>query len=64
MRRSAKCFIHHIKTERNLSPRTVSTYRQDIDLFIAFVEQHCRHGLLPGQITVDMIQAFLDRTKS
>lgn len=60
MRRSAKYFNHHIKKERNLSPCTVTSYGRDIDLFITFVEQHYQRGLLPGQVTADMIQAFLE----
>ena len=60
MRRSAKCYVHHMKMERNFSPCTVLSYRRDIELFIHFVEQHYERGLLPGQVTVEMIQAYLE----
>ena len=60
MRRAAKCFINHIKNERNLSQRTVTTYQKDLGLFIGFVQKRYRRDLLPGQIAPDMIQAYLE----
>ena len=60
MRRSAKRFINHIKTERGLSRATVESYRDDLKKFIEFVENKKGRGLLPGDVSPEVIQEFLD----
>jgi site-specific recombinase XerD len=50
MRRAAKCFIHHLRTERNLSPFTIASYDRDIGQFIDFVEKH--RGRKTGKVAV------------
>ncbi|OGV70464.1 MAG: hypothetical protein A2283_19150 [Lentisphaerae bacterium RIFOXYA12_FULL_48_11] len=60
MRRAAKRFINHIKTERGLSRETVDSYRDDLKKFIEFVETKKGRGLLPGDISPEVIQEFLD----
>lgn len=49
MRRAAKRFINHIKTERGLSRETVESYRDDLKKFIEFVETKKGRGLLPAR---------------
>jgi site-specific recombinase XerD len=47
MRRAAKRFINHIKSERGMSPTTVASYRDDIKKFIEFLEARVDRGKLP-----------------
>ena len=60
MRRSAKRFINHIRTERGMSPATVNSYRDDLRKFITFAEDRVGRGLLPGDVTPGLIQEFLE----
>jgi len=60
VRRAAKRFINHIKTGRGLSRETVESYRDDLKKFIEFVETRKGKGLLPGDVTPEVIQEFLD----
>ncbi|MBL7076700.1 MAG: tyrosine-type recombinase/integrase [Kiritimatiellae bacterium] len=60
MRRAAQRFINYIKSERGMSPATVHSYREDLRKFIEFLENHWGRCLLPGDVTPEMIQAFLD----
>ena len=60
MRRAAKRFINYIRSERGMSPSTVHSYRQDLKKFIEFLEKHWGRYLLPGDVTQEMILAFLD----
>lgn len=60
MRRAAKRFINHIKTERGLSPETVESYREDLRKFIEYAEAKKGRGLLPGDIRPEVIQEFID----
>ncbi len=32
-------FLHHLRSERQVSPRTISAYRRDLDSFIAFIAE-------------------------
>ena len=54
MRRAAKRFINHIKSERGLSRETVESYRDDLKKFIEFVEDRKGRGLLPGDVTPEV----------
>ncbi len=60
MRRAAKRFINHIKSERGMSPTTVASHRDDIKKFIEFLEARGGRGMLPGDLTAEMIQDFMD----
>lgn len=60
MRRAARRFINHIKAERGMSPVTVESYRDDLKKFIEFLEDRYSRGMLPGDVTPDMIQQFLE----
>ena len=60
MRRAAQRFINYIKSERGMSPATVHSYREDLRKFIEFLESHWGRCLLPGDVTPEMILAFLD----
>ena len=60
MRRAAQRFINYIKSERGMSPATVHSYREDLRKFIEFLENHWGRCLLPGDVTPEMILAFLD----
>jgi site-specific recombinase XerD len=60
MRRSARRFVNHVRTERGMSPATISSYRDDLKKFIEFLEIHWGKGMLPGDVTSDMIQQFLE----
>jgi len=60
MRREAKRFINHIKTERGLSRETVESYQDDLKKFIEFVEAKKGRGLLPGDVSSEVIQEFID----
>jgi len=60
MRRAAQRFINYIKSERGMSPATVLSYREDLRKFIEFLEKHWGRYLLPGDVTQEMILAFLD----
>lgn len=60
MRRSAKRFINHIRTDRGMSPATVSSYEDDLKKFISFAETRVGCGLLPGDVTPGLIQEFLE----
>jgi site-specific recombinase XerD len=60
MRRAAKRFINYIRSERGMSPSTVHSYREDLKKFIEFLESHWGRYLLPGDVTQEMILAFLD----
>ena len=60
MRRAAQRLINYIKSERGMSPATVHSYREDLRKFIEFLENHWGRCLLPGDVTPEMIQAFLD----
>jgi site-specific recombinase XerD len=55
MRREAKRFINHIKTERGLSRETVESYQDDLKKFIEFVEGKKGRGLLPGDVSSEVI---------
>jgi site-specific recombinase XerD len=59
-RRSARRFLNHIKTERGLSPETVESDGDDLKKFIEFVEVRKGKGLLPGDVTTEVIHEFLD----
>jgi integrase/recombinase XerC len=43
-----------------MSPTTVESYRDDLKKFIEYAEDNWGKGLLPGDITPEMIQGFLD----
>ena len=43
-----------------MSPATVESYRDDLKKFIEFVEGKKGRGLLPGDVTPEIIQEFLD----
>jgi site-specific recombinase XerD len=60
MRRAARRFINHIKSERGMSPATVNSYRADLKKFIVFLEGRWSRGMLPGDVTGDMIQQFME----
>jgi integrase/recombinase XerC len=60
MRRAAQRFINYIRSERGMSPSTVHSYREDLKKFIEFLEKHWGRYLLPGDVTQEMILAFLD----
>ena len=60
MRRAAKRFINHIKSERGMSSTTVDSYRDDIKKFIEFLEARVGRGMLPGDVVPEMIQNFMD----
>lgn len=60
MRRVAKRFINHISSERGMSPTTVESYRDDIKKFIEFLEARCGRGMLPGDVTAEMIHDFME----
>ena len=60
MRRAAKRFVNHIKSERGMSSTTVKSYRDDIKKFIEFLEVQGVRGMLPGDVTPDMIQDFME----
>jgi site-specific recombinase XerD len=60
VRRAAKRFINHIKTERGLSPETVESYRDDLKKFIEYAEAKKGRGLLPGDIRPEVMQEFID----
>jgi len=60
MRRAAKRFINHISSERGMSPTTVASYRDDIKKFIEFLEARGGRGMLPGDVTAEMIQDFME----
>lgn len=60
MRRAARRFINHIKEERGMSPTTVESYRDDLKKFIEFLENRYSRGMLPGDVTPDMIKQFIE----
>lgn len=60
MRRAAKRFINHVRSERGMSPATVESYRDDLKKFIEFLESRKVRGMLPGDATPEMVQEFLD----
>jgi site-specific recombinase XerD len=60
MRRAAQRFINYIRSERGMTPATVHSYQEDLRKFIEFLESHWGRCLLPGDVTPDMILAFLD----
>lgn len=60
MRRAARRFINHVAGERGLSPTTVLSFRDDLKRFIEFLETRYGRGMLPGDVTPDMIQQFLE----
>ena len=60
MRRAAQRFINYIRSERGMTPATVHSYREDLKKFIEFLESHWGRCLLPGDVTPEMILAFLD----
>ncbi len=60
MKRVAKRFLHYLANERNASPATVKGYRRDLNLFIDFLRAHHGRGLLPGDITKDMVREYLN----
>ena len=60
MRRAARQFINHIRTERGMSATTVASYRSDLKRFIKFVEGRRGRGLLPREVSTETIQEYLD----
>jgi site-specific recombinase XerD len=60
MRRAAQRFINYIRSERGMTPATVHSYQEDLRKFIEFLESHWGRCLLPGDVTPDMILAFLE----
>jgi site-specific recombinase XerD len=60
MRRAARRFINHIRSERGMSAATVESYRDDLKKFVEFLDIHKSDGMLPGDTTPEMIQGFLD----
>ena len=60
MRRAAQRFINYIRSERGMTPATVHSYQEDLRKFIEFLESHWGRCLLPGDVTPEMILAFLD----
>ena len=60
MRRAARRFINHIKSERGMSSTTVESCRDDIRKFIEFLEARVGRGMLPGDVSPEMIQEFMD----
>jgi site-specific recombinase XerD len=60
MRNVVRRFINYIKSERGMSPATIHSYRDDLKRFIEFLEIRWGKGLLPGDVTSDMIHGFLE----
>ncbi len=49
MRRATRRFINHIKAERVMSATTVNAYRDDLRMFIGFLENRGATGLIAEQ---------------
>jgi len=60
MRKAAGRFITYIRSDRGMSLETVESYRDDLRKFIEFVEGRRGKGLLPGDVSSEMIQEYLD----
>ena len=60
MRRAVRRFIDHVRSERGMSPATVKSYRDDLKKFVAFLESRKGRGLLPGDVTNEVIQEFIE----
>lgn len=52
-------FLTYIEHERRLSPLTVSTYRNDLNLFRQFIESRGEAAFDPALVTADDIRAWI-----
>ncbi len=55
-------YLEHLELERNLSPRTVTAYRGDLDRFTAFLADYLSRkpqALVPGDAEPFTVRAFL-----
>ena len=55
-----KSFIRYLEKEKKLSDNTLASYKNDIKLFSAFLEQK---SILLENVTGDVIQEFLKTLK-
>lgn len=58
MQRTLKDFIYHLQGERQLSPNTVSSYKNDIIRYIGYLEEH--HISKENMITVDHVITYME----
>lgn len=57
MKRYLKHFLRHLEVERNLSPRTVSAYRRDLEQFSRFLDE--QGGLAPEAVDHLLLRRYL-----
>lgn len=61
MHQLVEAFLHHLKLDRNYSPRTLASYEDDLRNFLDFLDRRAEGAgtLSPASVNKQMLRAFL-----